>query len=66
MIVPMGQLILRGVPMKDLVRVEKNRGRLSLGRAVPGLKYGDLFEVTVEPDGTIRLTPMNTVKKPTE
>jgi hypothetical protein len=52
--------------MSGLVRVEKNRGRISLGRAVPGLKYGDLFEVTVDQDGTIRLTPMNAVKKTME
>lgn len=52
--------------MNVLVQVEKNRGRVSLGRAVPGLKYGDLFEVTIETDGVIRLTPVNTVKKSTE
>jgi hypothetical protein len=52
--------------MSELVRVEKNRGRISLGRAVPGLKHGDLFEVTVDRDGTIRLTPMNTVRRTME
>jgi len=50
--------------MNNLVRVEKSRGRISLGRAVPGLAPGDLFEVTLDDDGTIYLTPVNTVKKP--
>ena len=49
--------------MTNLVRVEKNRGRVSLGRAVPGLKPGDLFEVAEDDDGLIVLTPVNTVKK---
>lgn len=49
--------------MNSLVRVEQNRGRVSLGRAVPGLQPGDLFEVTLDDDGVIRLTPVQTVKK---
>lgn len=50
--------------MNNLVRVEKNRGRVSLGRAVPGLKPGDLFEVDVDDDdGLIVLTPVTAVKK---
>jgi hypothetical protein len=49
--------------MNSLVRVEQNRGRVSLGRAVPGLQPGDLFEVTLEDDGVIRLTPVSTIKK---
>lgn len=49
---------------EHLVRVEKSRNRVNLGRAVPGLEYGDLFSVTVEDDGVIILTPVNTVKKP--
>jgi bifunctional DNA-binding transcriptional regulator/antitoxin component of YhaV-PrlF toxin-antitoxin module len=48
--------------MNNLVRVERNRGRVSLGRAVPGLKPGDLFEVEVEDDGTIVLIRVETVK----
>ncbi len=28
-----------------LVRVEKARGRISLGRLIPDLKYGDMFRV---------------------
>lgn len=47
-----------------LVRVERNRGRVSLGRAVPGLRSGDLFEVALGDDGVITLTPVSTVKKP--
>lgn len=44
----------------NLVRVERNRGRISLGRIVD-LEPGDLYEVTVEDDGTIVLRPVTVV-----
>lgn len=47
----------------ELVRVERNRGRVSLGRAVPQLKPGDLFEVTRQKDGTIILKPVRIVSR---
>ena len=49
--------------MNHLVRVERNRGRVSLGRAVPGLEPGDLFEVTKKANGQIILTPVKTVPR---
>lgn len=49
--------------MKKLVRVERSRGRVSLGAAVPGLQPGDLFEVEVDPDGRIIMIPLATVRK---
>lgn len=53
---------MKGSPMQqNIVRVELHRGRISLGRAVPGLKPNDLLEVTVEDDGTIILVPVKTV-----
>jgi len=36
-----------------LVRVEKSRGRVSLGRLVPDLKYGDMFRVEEHGDQII-------------
>lgn len=37
----------------QLVRVEKNRGRVSLGRLVPGLNHGDLLRVELHGDQII-------------
>lgn len=45
-----------------LVRVEKHRGRVSLGR-VADVAPGDLFQVTVEPDGAIILRPVRVVNR---
>lgn len=36
-----------------LVRVEKSRGRISLGRLVPDLRYGDYFRVEQHGDQII-------------
>jgi hypothetical protein len=36
-----------------LVRVERTRGRISLARLVPDLKYGDMFRVAVHGDQII-------------
>lgn len=36
-----------------LVRVEKSRGRVSLGRLVPDLRYGDMFRVEQHGDQII-------------
>jgi hypothetical protein len=48
---------------EQLVRVELNRGRVSLGRVVPGLKPGDLFRVTLKKDGTVILKPVRVVER---
>lgn len=37
----------------QLVRVEKNRGRISLGRLVPGLRYGDILRLETHGDQII-------------
>lgn len=37
----------------QLVRVEKSRGRISLGRLIPDLKYGDMFRVEQHGDQII-------------
>lgn len=47
-----------------LVRVEKTRGRVSLGRVVPHLKYGDWFRVSMHGDQIV-LTPVRAVAKET-
>jgi hypothetical protein len=47
----------------NLVRIEQNRDRVSLRRAVPGLQPGDMYEVEVDPDGVIRLIPVTPVQK---
>lgn len=38
---------------EKIVRVEKNRGRVSLGRVVDGLNYGDMFRVEEHGDQII-------------
>lgn len=45
----------------NLVRVERNRGRVSLGRLIPDLQPGDLYSVDVEDDGTIIMRPVTVV-----
>lgn len=46
---------------EKLVKVERSRGRINLGKMVPGLEPGALFQVTVEPGGVIILTPVRAV-----
>lgn len=47
----------------NLVRVERNRGRVSLGRAVD-VEPGDLFDVKVDKkSGVITMTPVRVVPK---
>lgn len=45
----------------ELVKVERHRGRISLGRIIPTLKPGDLFQVTISKDGIITLKPVKVV-----
>ncbi len=51
--------------LDKLVRVEKNRGRVSLGRVVPGLRHGDMFRVETHGDQIIltrvKAVPLNSL-----